>query len=693
MVVHQPFELIGLLSVTGNLLEVNQPALDVVGAHKHDIVGQVFWEAPWWTQSPDLQDWLQTAIAQAALGQRMQEKVTCASLSGISSPLELLIKPIHADTGQVIFLVVEGYTMPERESGVTLPNLNQGKISEIRPRTRQLEEQLAREQLLAKVTQNIRQSLDFDKILSTTVAEVRQVLQADRALIFHLTSKGSGVVIKESVLPEYPVTLEMLFLDECFPEECYEFYCQGNPRIVADVFKDEWADCLAEFMDQVGVKTKIVAPIVQMDAKNSPRVWGLLIVHSCACYRQWQFSDAELLQQISNQLAIALKQSDLYSQLQTSETRLREFFENAVQGMAMLTTSGHFMQVNPALCQLLGYSRSELLQLTIQGLIQTHDLDHYRDSIQDLLCDRTASLQIETELRSKSGTTRWTICSASVVRDPEGEPLYCVVQVLDISERHALEQMKSEFISSVSHELRTPLTSIHGSLGLLVSGTLDDQPAATKQMIEIAATESERLVRLVSDILDLERLESHKITLYQQWYSAASLMQRVSEILRLSADNHDIHLVMTPTSQQVWVDEDRIIQVLVNLVSNAIKFSRPGSTIWLSVLGPDEQALWQSSGQQQNSLEPALNSGIASASQILFQVKDQGKGIPADQLEMVFNRFQQVNGSDSREQGGTGLGLAICRNIVQQHGGSIWAESQLGEGSTFSFTLPLSESR
>lgn len=294
---------------------------------------------------------------------------------------------------------------------------------------------------------------------------------------------------------------------------------------------------------------------------------------------------------------------------------------------------------------------------------------------------------------SKSGTTRWTICSASVVRDPEGEPLYFVVQVLDISERRALEQMKSEFISSVSHELRTPLTSIHGSLGLLVSGTLDQQPEATKQMIEIAATESERLVRLVSDILDLERLESHKITLHQQWYSAESLMQRVVEILRLAADDNDIRLVITPTSHQVWVDEDRIIQVLVNLVSNAIKFSCPGSTIWLNVLGQHGQALWQAPDKQQDPLESALNSGITSASQILFQVKDQGKGIPADQLEIVFNRFQQVNGSDSREQGGTGLGLAICRNIVQQHGGSIWAESQLGEGSTFSFSLPIPESR
>lgn len=557
---------------------------------------------------------------------------------------------------------------------------------------RELEEQLQRAKLLASITQQIHESLDFDEILDTTVTAVRQVLKADRALIFHLTSKGSGVVIKESVVPEYPVTLEMLFLDECFPEECYEFYCQGNPRIVADVFKDEWADCLAEFMEQVGVKTKIVAPIIQRDDHNLPRVWGLLIVHSCAYSRQWQPNDAELLQSISNQLGIALKQSDLYSQLQASETHLRKSFENAVNGMAMLTMNGQFMQVNPALCQLLGYSQSELLQLAIQDLIQSKELDQYRNHIQDLISDRTSSLQIESELLRQSGNTLWTICSASIVRDSQGEPLYFVVQVVDISERRALEQMKSEFISSVSHELRTPLSSIHGSLGLLVSGALDDQPEISKQMIEIAATESKRLVRLVNDILDLERLESRTMVLHQQWCSAEYLMQRVVAILRLTAADKDIRLIITPTSEQVWADEDRIIQVLVNLVNNAIKFSRSGSTVGLSVLTQNDDARWPAQEQLQDIHEDALDPSIASSPHILFQVKDNGKGIPADKLDIIFDRFQQIHSSDSREQGGAGLGLAICQNIVQHHGGMIWVDSNLGQGSTFYFTLPTPDS-
>lgn len=686
---NQPFELIGLLTVNGTILEVNQLALDAIGLEKTNILGQFFGEAPWWTHSPDLQEQLQASIAQVALGQRIQQDVTYISLSGISNPFTLSIKPIFSESGQVIFLWVEGYIIRDQEPQINHPNLNQEIEPEFQSRTRHLEEQLARKQLLANITQNIRQSLDFDEILSTTVTEVRQALQADRVLIFHLTSQGSGIVIKESVVPEYPMTLEMMFLDECFPDECYEHYCQGNPRIVLDVFKDEWADCLAEFMEQVGVKTKIVAPIVQMDDNHLPRVWGLLIIHSCSYYRQWQTSDAELLQDISNQLAIALKQSDSYSQILSRETHLRNAFENAVNGMAMLTMSGHFMQVNSALCQLLGYSKPELLQLDIQDLIQPQELGDYLNCVQQLITNLTSNLQIESKLLHKLGKTLWTICSGSLVRDSQGEPLYFVIQVVDISERRALEQMKNEFISSVSHELRTPLASIHGSLGLLASGVLNEQPETSKQMLEIAATESERLVRLVNDILDLERLELRKIILHQQWCSAALLMQRVVELLSHTADNKDICLVITPTTHQVWADEDRIIQVLVNLVSNAIKFSSSGSTIGLSVLMQNGNTLLLSQGNQQASLER----GISASSHVLFQVKDHGKGISADKLEIIFDRFQQVNGSDSREQGGTGLGLAICRNIVQQHGGTIWADSELGQGSTFCFTLPEPESR
>jgi signal transduction histidine kinase len=223
--------------------------------------------------------------------------------------------------------------------------------------------------------------------------------------------------------------------------------------------------------------------------------------------------------------------------------------------------------------------------------------------------------------------------------------------------------MKDEFISIVSHELRTPLTSIHGSLGMLASGLLDAEPETGKRLLEIAVDSTERLIRLINDVLDVERIESGKVEMVKQTCNTADLMTNAADVMQAMAEKSGVTLSLSPLSTEVWADGDRIIQTLTNLLSNAIKFSPQGATVWLSA----EQE----------------------GDRVLFQIKDQGRGIPTDKLETIFERFQQVDASDSRNQDGTGLGLAICRNIVQQHGGRIWVESVLGEGSTFCFTLPI----
>jgi PAS domain S-box-containing protein len=247
------------------------------------------------------------------------------------------------------------------------------------------------------------------------------------------------------------------------------------------------------------------------------------------------------------------------------------------------------------------------------------------------------------------------------------EILGAVIAFRDITERQIVERMKDEFISVVSHELRTPLTSIHGSLGILASGLLSTQPEKSQRLLEIAVDSTERLVRLINDILDVERIESGKVTMAKLSGNAADLMAQAADTMQAMADKAGVTLSVSTVSAQLWADPDRIIQTLTNLLSNGIKFSSRGDTVWLSA-----------------ELSPSSQSPT-----ILFKVQDRGRGIPADKLETIFERFQQVDVSDSRNSEGTGLGLAICRSIVQQHGGRIWVESTLGEGSTFYFTLPL----
>ena len=235
----------------------------------------------------------------------------------------------------------------------------------------------------------------------------------------------------------------------------------------------------------------------------------------------------------------------------------------------------------------------------------------------------------------------------------------------DLTRRREVDRLKSEFVSVVSHELRTPLTSIHGSLGLLSSGLLGSEKG--KRMLEIAVNNTDRLIRLLNDILDIEKLESGAVQINRTLCDAADLIRRSSEVMKAMADEHKIIIRGSKEKATIDADCDRIVQCLTNLLSNAIKFSDPGRQVWIKE--------------------------AVAGNEVRFEVTDQGRGIPAEKRESIFERFHQVDASDSRRKGGTGLGLAITRSIVLQHGGRIWVTSEVGRGSSFFFTIPLANAR
>ncbi|MCU1224389.1 MAG: histidine kinase [Edaphobacter sp.] len=242
---------------------------------------------------------------------------------------------------------------------------------------------------------------------------------------------------------------------------------------------------------------------------------------------------------------------------------------------------------------------------------------------------------------------------------------------IQLTERSQLDTLKDEFISTVSHELRTPLTSIRGALGLLSSGVIGDVDAKALNLLRIAVTNTDRLIRLINDILDLERMESGRAPLQIRRCSLRDLSQQAIDTMTPMAEANTVHLELVPftvvqaaTPEAFFFDgdADRMLQVLTNLLSNAIKFSPPASTVRVHT--------------------------DATADSILLKVADEGRGIPTEKLDTIFDRFQQVEPSDARQKGGTGLGLSICRSIVQQHSGSIWAQRNLGVGTTLYVMLP-----
>ncbi len=237
-----------------------------------------------------------------------------------------------------------------------------------------------------------------------------------------------------------------------------------------------------------------------------------------------------------------------------------------------------------------------------------------------------------------------------------------VIQNMD--ELRTLDQAKSEFLSIASHELRTPLTSIKGSLSLMRSGVVGDMNEMADNLLTIAENETDRLIRLINDILDLAKIEARKLPLTQNWHSLNELVEKCLKSLQGLAQQAEVTLVaeaMPPI--QVYMDDDRIQQVLTNLVSNAIKFSPKGKPVMVKCeIGSDQK--------------------------LTIEVRDQGRGIDPEDQEAIFQKFRQATNSRNPLVKGTGLGLAIARALVEQHGGEIHVRSTPGEGSTFYFTLP-----
>lgn len=350
--------------------------------------------------------------------------------------------------------------------------------------------------------------------------------------------------------------------------------------------------------------------------------------------------------------------------LRESEEKFRQLAEN-IQAVFWMTDnqSQQVLYVSSAYETIWQRSCEDLYHNYSDWLNAIHPEDHQRVEIE--FVEQLKPGQYDTKYRivRPDGSIRWIRDRAFGIKNEQGEVVRIAGIAEDITELEQINLMKSEFIGIVSHELRTPLTAIRAALGLLQTGIYDTKPDKFKRMIEIAAIDSDRLVRLVNDILDLERLESGRAVLEKTTCDAADLIQQAVAIMQAIANQQNITFKIHPSNAQVWAATDAIVQTLTNLLGNAIKFSPADSTITLSV-------------QQQTNC-------------VLFQITDQGRGIPADKLEAIFGRFQQVDASDSRTKGGTGLGLAICRSIIDQHGGQIWAESTLSVGSTFFFTLPL----
>lgn len=369
---------------------------------------------------------------------------------------------------------------------------------------------------------------------------------------------------------------------------------------------------------------------------------------------------------IESTLLIALIAIFLFYKRQSSsnEAHLHTLLDNISDAIITIDNKGSILSLNNAVEHMFGYHPSELIAQNIKILMpspykEMHDSylanfiatgqTHVIGQTREVTALRKNGEVFEVELWVHQITFQNNIQFMGVIRD--------------ISERKHVDKIKTEFISTVSHELRTPLTSIRGSLGMLKSGVLGEVPEKANRMVELAHNNTERLINLVNDILDVEKIQAGKIELKLKSLNLTDLVKQSIAANEAYATSCQVTLDFTSEVDdfQIYADEQRLQQVMANLISNASKFSPENGRVAIEIKKVNQF--------------------------IRVSVSDQGEGIPEEYRSKIFQKFSQVDSSDTRQKGGTGLGLNITKAIIEQHGGHIDYTSIEGKGSTFFFEL------
>jgi len=352
-------------------------------------------------------------------------------------------------------------------------------------------------------------------------------------------------------------------------------------------------------------------------------------------------------------------------QLKQSEFRHHAIQENIVDGIISMNKFGIIETINPAVEHLFGYHASELIGSNINQLMPMDIASQHDQFLKNYLTTGEAKIiGIGREVICKKKNGQTFPADLSISEMSIDQEHFFVGSLRDISERKNLEKMQSEFVAIVSHELRTPLTSIKGSIGLLLGDVLGELPKPIRSMLDIANSNSERLLLLINDLLDIEKISSGQMDFKFETIDVMSLVNNALDVNAGYAEKYDVHFNITESIKEAYIycDSNRLLQVMNNLMSNAAKFSPINARIGIAV--------------------------YRHAQQIRISVTDCGPGIPDNFHHKIFEKFTQSDSSDTRKVGGTGLGLNISKEIIEKHHGKIDFTTEEGKGSCFYFDLP-----
>lgn len=533
------------------------------------------------------------------------------------------------------------------------------QLTQLKKRVAELEQQIAARSA-TEVPQAVTTAPELEVTLGRLLRKIAMILQGEKCVfMIHDPERGELIACKPALgFSEDQIAMLRVPATRGISGEAFR---ECKPVIVNDAVSDERT--LQEHVALLNIKNALTVPLTMERRDEDERLVeratiGVLHVFNKRFGGSFSNEDTMLLTVLARQAAAVIANARLYIKLAEEKEHLEATLQSLVAGVLVVEPDGRVSLINSAAKQIFGSENGA-------GKPFTEIVADER--IRDLI-DRTLRQRSEAELEvelSVASVPRIYQAQTALVKG-QNEAMMGVVAIFsDITEIRNVERMKTAFVSTVSHELRTPLTAIKGFVRTL----LDDEENyfdqdMRREFHQIIDNECDRLKRLVEDLLNVSRIEQGK-ALQMNWkqFDAVPVIERVVNTQKAQTDRHTVQTDMAADFPKVLADEDKLEQILHNLVQNAIKYSPKGGEVIVKAVFDEES--------------------------YSISVTDHGLGIPKNMSAKIFERFERVDSRDTREVGGTGIGLYLVKHLVEQHEGRIWVDSEVGEGSTFTFKIPI----
>lgn len=504
---------------------------------------------------------------------------------------------------------------------------------------------------------------ELDETLKRFVAKTAAILQAEKC-VFMLLDKDKGELV--ATRPAYGLSDDDVrkFRIRATQGVSGEVFREGKPVILYDAIADERT--MKENVSLLDVRNGVCVPLVVEKRDEENRVIetntiGVLHVFNKRYGNIFIEEDVRLLERLARNATAVIQNAQMFREVVEEKEELEHIIESVYAGLLMVNREGRIMQANASAREMLGIQSKDISRL-------------YYEIIEDAKAKEIMSTALESGeetagevslVRPEEDEEHIYQVQTALVRGDDASVIGAVAIFNDITELRNIERMKTAFVSTVSHELRTPLTSIKGFISTLLADAegyydLDTQ----REFYTIIDMECDRLTRLISDLLNVSRIEAGRaLDLNPKDVDLYTLSEKVITVQKSYTNKHELILNLSEGIPTIVADEDKVDQILTNLISNAIKYSPKGGDVTVT--------------------------GSFSDGFVTMSVSDQGMGIPKEHMGKVFERFHRVDNRDTRQVGGTGIGLYLVKHLVEAHGGKIRIESEVGKGSSFIFTLPL----